>query len=120
MNKNSRLFRKIPPWSLVCQVLKMLRLGTEFPVTFQQSDIALENSVDIAGILQPYYKPKVAEQYLAYTDQKNWITVLRHILAPHGYTIQYKETTRNKAKAIFYTIQRNGNTILTPVQITFE
>ena len=120
MNKNDRLFLEIPPCSLVYQVLKMLGLGTEFPVTFQQSDISLENSVEIAGILQPYYKPKVAEQYLAYTDQKRWITVLRHILAPHGYTIQYRETTRNKKKAVLYTIQRNGNTILAPVQITFE
>jgi hypothetical protein len=119
MSKTDRLFREIPPWTLVCRVLKLLSLPTEFPVTFQQSDISLENSVEIAGILQPYYKPKVAEQYLAYTDQKRWITVLRHLVTPHGYCIQYKETTKNKSKAIVYTIFRDSSVLSTPLEITF-
>jgi hypothetical protein len=120
MSLDSRLLVECPPWSIVCQILTMLRLPTEFPVFFQQSDISLENSVWIAGILQPYYKPKMAEKYLGFTDQKRWITVLKHILAPHCYTITYKETTRDKKKAIIYCIQKNSGILLQPVEIGFE
>lgn len=103
--KNS-LFREIPPWSVVAEVLTLLRLSTQPPFTFQKSAIDLSRSPDAVDLLVPYYLPCKAAQFLEFTDEKRWITILRHIIAPHGYVLISKETTRDKKKIILYTIDR--------------
>lgn len=118
--ENSLLFREIPPLNLVKLILNMLNITTEFPVTFQKKDINLSQTNDAAYILEPYYKPCKAKKYLRDIDDKRWITILRHILQPHGLKMTYQETTRDKKKAILYTIQQNDNYLLKPVEIDFS
>lgn len=84
----------------------MLHLSTEPPFTFTKDLISLEQSAEAVALLEPYYVPCKARQFLDHTDQLRWITILRHILLPNGYVIVKQETTRNKKKTILYTIDR--------------
>jgi hypothetical protein len=119
MSKNNTLFREIPPWDLVKSILILLNIPTEFPVTFQKKDIDLSKSLDAGYMLEPYYKACKAKRYLHDIDETRWITVLRHILQPHGWKMSYQETTRDKKKAILYTIQTNDDILLKPVELSF-
>jgi hypothetical protein len=114
------LFLKIPPWDVVLQVLTLLELPTTFPIVLQRHDISLNNSDEIASLLEPYYKPCKAKQFLTYTDQRRFITILRHILQPYNICIESKETTRQKKKATIYTINKDDTIITEPVQIVFD
>jgi hypothetical protein len=114
------LFREIPPLTLVLQVLSMLGLATEIPFTFQKQDIRLEKSLEIVGLLEPYYIPCKAKQFLEYTPDHRWITILRHILLPHGYIIASQETTRDAKKAIFYTVERAYGLLREAIQMDFS
>jgi len=114
------LFRQIPPWTLVLQVLSMLHLSTEPPFTFQKQDMNLTKTLEIVSLLEPYYIPCKAKQYLEFTTHTRWITILRHILLPHGYVVLIQETTRDKKKAIFYTIERAHSTLLESIQMDFS
>ena len=118
--QSSLIFREIPPWDLVKSILNMLNIPIDFPVTFQKKDINLTQSCDAAYFLEPYYKPCKAKKYLLGIDDKRWITVLRHILQPHGWKIVYQETTRDKKKAILYTIQPIEDILLKPVELDFS
>jgi hypothetical protein len=117
---NCTLFSEIPPWNVVLQVLALLELPTTFPIILQRQDISLENSDEIASILEPYYKPCKAKQFLTYTDQHRFITILRHILKPYNIQIESKETTRQKKKATIYTIKKDDSIIMEPVEIVFD
>lgn len=119
----SSLFRQIPPWSVVAEILHLLKLGTTFPITFTKDLISLEHSEDIAYILSEYYIPCKAKMYLEYTDEKRWLTVIRHMLSPHGWVLVSQETTRGKKKAIFYTIERCAEVdkhLKSPIKIDFS
>jgi hypothetical protein len=121
-NQNS-LFRKIPPWTTVCKVLSTLNISTQFPTTFQQSDIDCTEAIQAVAELEPYYIPCKAIRFLSNTTPKRWITVFRHILAPYGYMLESKETTRNGKKTIFYTVQYNivaQGVLKQPVNIDFS
>jgi hypothetical protein len=121
MSKHTSLvFCEIPPWDLVKSILHMLNISTDFPVTFQKKDIDLTQSCDAAYCLESYYKPCKAKKYLTDIDDKRWITVLRHILQPHKWKIVYQETTRDKKKAILYTIQSVDDILLNPVELDFS
>jgi N-acetyl-anhydromuramyl-L-alanine amidase AmpD len=91
--------------------MTLLNLPIHFPVSFQRSDINLEGSIEAASLLEPYYKPCKAKQYLEHTDEARWVTILRHSLDIYGYEILSQETTRDKKKTIIYTISlRKGAT----------
>jgi len=114
------IFRKPPPYTTVLEVLTLLNVGTEFPCTFVKSDLRSENFIACSGLLEPYYLPCKAKLYLEYTSEVRWITILRHILGVHGYIITSLETTRNKKKAIFYTIERASDNLRTAVAVDFS
>jgi hypothetical protein len=120
LGRMTNLFRQIPPWTLVLQILSKLRISTEFPCTFQKQDIYLNDSIELVGLLEPYYIPCKAKQFLAYTDATRWIVILRHLLQPHGYILVIQETTRNTKKAIFYTIERVKGTLKEAFQMDFS
>ncbi len=107
MEGHTPLFRNIPPWETVLKVLSMVKISTSFPTTFQRQDIQLAESIHAVAELEPYYIPCKAKRFLEYTDESRWITIFRHILLPHGYSVTSKETTRQGKKAIFYTIERS-------------
>jgi len=98
----------------------MLSLSTEPPFTFQKQDMKLDKALEIVSLLEPYYIPCKAKQYLEYTPDTRWITILRHILLPHGYIVTIQETTRDKKKAIFYTIERAYSALLESIQMDFS
>lgn len=100
------LFREIPPWCVVSEVLSLLKLSTEPPFTFQKYAIDCSRSPEAVDLLFPYYIPCKAAHFLEFTDEKRWITILRHILSPHGYVVLSHETTRDKKKTILYTVDR--------------
>jgi hypothetical protein len=114
------LFRETPPYTTVIEVLNLLNIGTEFPCTFLKSDLRSENFIACSGLLEPYYLPCKVKLYLEHTNEVRWITILRHILGVHGYTIKTLETTRNKKKAIFYTIERSSDNLRTAVAVDFS
>lgn len=111
-SKQHPLFRKLPPWTLVLDVCKLLRLPTDFaetpssPVTFTKDDLNMDASEEAVALLYGYYKPCKATQFLDRIDQVIWITVLKHCLLVHGYKISRHETTRLKKKVIQYTIEK--------------
>jgi hypothetical protein len=115
-----KLFRQNPPWHLVINILYLLNIPIDLPCTFFKSDISLVDSSEAAGLLEPYYIPCKAMQFLEYTDERRWITILRHILDPHGWEVVAKETTRGVKKVMFYTIQRNANTVVDTIHVDFS
>ena len=115
-----KLFRKSPPWICVLEVMSLLNISSDFPTTFNKSDLRPEYFSACAGLLEPYYLPCKVSLYLEHTDSSRWITILRHILGVHGFTITSLETTRNKKKAIFYTIQRASGELRTAVSLDFS
>ena len=92
--------------SLVLELCQQLGISTEFPATFQREQLCAAEFVNAAALLEPYYIPCKAKQYLYNTDEHRWVTILKHIFLPHAYVIVSYETTRNKKKTTFYTIQR--------------
>jgi hypothetical protein len=115
-----KLFRKPPPWQCVLEVFSLLHISSDFPTTFQKSDLYSENFINAAGLLEPYYLPCKVKLYLEHTDAVRWITILRHILGVYGFTIKSLETTRNKKKAIFYTVERCSSNLRTAVSVDFS
>jgi hypothetical protein len=107
MEGHNPLFRIIPPWTTVLKVLSMLKISTSFPTTFQRQDIQLSESIHAVAELESYYIPCKAKRFLEHTNETRWITIFRHILLPHGYSVTSKETTRKGKKIIFYTIERS-------------
>ena len=120
MDRHKNLFREIPPWPLIEDVLSMLGLSKHPPFTFQRSEISLEQSIDAVSLLEPYYIPSKARQFLSHTDEKRWITILRHVLEHHGWSVVSKETTRDKKKTIVYSVQRVAAVMATPVEVMFD
>lgn len=120
MERHGNLFRQIPPWALIEEVLDMLGLSRHPPFIFQREEITLVHSIDAVALLEPYYIPSKARQFLSHTDEKRWITILRHIMENHGWSILGKETTRNKKKTIVYSVQRISTVIKAPIEITFD
>lgn len=120
MDRHKNLFREIPPWTIVEDVLSMLGLSKHPPFVFQRSELNLDMSIDAVALLEPYYIPSKATQFLSHTDEKRWITILRHVLEHHGWSVIGKETTRNKKKTIVYSVQRVNTFMATPIEVTFD
>lgn len=120
MERHKNIFRQLPPWSLVLEILDMIGLSKHLPLTFQRDDICLQHSIDAVSLLEAYYVPCKAVQFLSHTDKKRWVTILRHILDCHGWAVVGRETTRDKKKAIIYSIQRVNNTMEESIKISFD
>jgi ATP sulfurylase len=96
-----------------------LGIPIEFPTTIVKGEIVLDNSSHAAYILEPYYIPCKARQFLEYTDQQRWITILRQILNPHGWELIAKESTRSNKKVTHYTIQKDTNFVVDSISVDF-
>lgn len=114
------LFREIPSWQVVLDIFRMLGLGTDFPMSFQRELLKSDEFSGAAAILQPYYIPCKAKQYLEYTDAARWCTILRQLLAPHNYQLSAKETTRQGKKITIYTVERATNQMNQVITIDFS
>lgn len=112
-------FRKQPPWSLVLELFRILKLPNDFPVTFTKHDIKLDDSDEAVFLLHPYYRPSRA-YYLEQMDELKWLTVIRQCLGSHGYLIHRHETTRDGKKATVYTAQQATEMLVKPVTLDFS
>jgi hypothetical protein len=116
----SSIFRCSPPWDTVLQVFQILQLPTEFPTEFQRNQIQTDYSDSAVALLEPYYKPAKAKQYLEYTDEKRWCTILRQILQLHGWTLLSREMTRDRKKLVLYSVEHlSAEALNAPVQVSF-
>ncbi len=115
------VFREIPSWQTVLDICQMLQVPTEFPATIQKSQLNAAEFISAAAIIEPYYIPcKARLLFEGRIDASRWITVLKHMFQPHGYTLISKETTRDKKKTVFYTIERSQGNLKTAVSVDFS
>ena len=115
-----RLFRRVPPWNIVLDIVSMMQIPMEFPCTFEKGAINLEHAAAAAHTLEPYYLPCKVKQFLEHTDERRWITIFRHILHPYGWELVSKEATKLKKKTTLYTIQRSANEVVESIDVNFS
>ena len=102
------LFRKKPSLELVNDILVSLRFtGLNDTRLFTKADISVEVFEESLPQLEPYYLPCKAARFLhrGLLGPQDCITILRHIVRPHGYELATVERTYNGKKQPLYQIQ---------------
>ena len=85
------VFRKIPPLELVEQILKTVGLCsiTDFSV-FNKQQIQLEEFESLLPLLEPYYIPCKAEEYIhSPLTHHRAITIIIQLLKAHSLTLTH-------------------------------
>jgi hypothetical protein len=101
-----KLFRKIPPLEFVEEILRACGfLGIKDLRWFLKEELQLESAEDWLPFLEPYYLPCKVERFLYSFSSDACITVFRHILRPHGYTLVTQERLYKEKKHTMYQIQ---------------
>ena len=108
MSKN-QLFKKIPTLELIISVINCFGLETLTDHrSFSRKDLIKLETVKQINYLKPilerYYLPCKARNYLSDLNEKNVITVLRQILKTRDYTINSREKYMKGDKFIIYNI----------------
>ncbi len=113
-----KMFREQPPVEILTQLLQACGLQHIHDTSwFQKEQINLESFLAVIPLLEPYYIPCKAEEYLHKTiSQNNCITILRQILRTYNISIVSKELTRNHEKTLWYQIQLSKTSPLTQEQ----
>ena len=116
MTSKNQLFKIIPSFELVTEVIKTFGL-TDFNDNrnFSRRDLSILGTVDKIIELKPElekcYLPCKSRTYLNDLNPKNVITVLRQIVRPHGYLVYSREKYIRGDKFIIYQLipseQRN-------------
>jgi len=102
-----KIFKEIPPWNIVSEILTLLKLDTSFPKRFERSQTSASDSEvleQIALTLWPYYTDANAKKYLDSLSELGCMTVLRQILLPHGYVLSSRDTTQKGRHKTVYSI----------------
>ncbi len=107
--KPKKLFRREPPKELVEMVLRScgFRAGLNDLRWFTREELVLQGAEEWLTALEPYYLPCKARRFLhaeALCGTRT-ITILRHILEPHGYCLLAQERTYAGSKQALYQIQ---------------
>lgn len=101
-----RLFRVTPPKELVIEILQHLRLlGLHDLRWFTREELNLDTLDEWLPLLEPYYIPCKARRFLSEMDATRIVTIVRHILQPHGYELHTQERMYKTSKATLYQIQ---------------
>ena len=101
-----KLFRKEPPIEVVTQILHHLGFkGFNDLRWFSRDEILLTMMDDWLPELESYYLPCKAKRFLHSWNENSILTVLRHILHCHDYTLQKDERLYRGAKTMLYQIQ---------------
>ena len=102
-----KLFRVIPPKDFVETILRAAGLlGLHDLRWFSKDELVATTQDDWLPLLYPDYFPCTAKRFL--TDQLDGarlITVMRHILRPHGYDLHVQERLYRDQKQSLYQIQ---------------
>jgi hypothetical protein len=102
-----KLFRVLPPKDLVDSVLRSTGLlGLHDLRWFSKEELKLTGQEEWIPLLYPYYLPCKAKRFLhTMLDNARMITILRHILRPHGYDLHVQERLYRDQKQSLYQIQ---------------
>ena len=102
-----QIFRKLPPIDLCMEIIQAFGLESfNDEKEFTRKNIINNNTVNIINSLVPrlseYYIPCKARSYLLLIDEKNVVTILRHIAKANGYKVVSKEKYHEGDKFINY------------------
>jgi hypothetical protein len=101
----AKLFRETPPLDVVVTMLGALGFtGITDNKMFCGEDLILDTIEAWAPILEPYYLPCKSKRYFQNLDARRIITLLRHILPPHGFRLQTYERHHQGKKRTVYQI----------------
>ena len=104
--KPVKLFRKEPPVEFVTGVLRHLGLlGFHDLRWFSRDELQTATMDEWLSELQAYYLPCKARRFFEAWTDVSLLTVLRHILHVHGYTLQKEERLYKGIKQSLYQIQ---------------
>ena len=106
MGKPIKLFRKEPPREFVEGLLRRMGfLGFGDLRWFSRDEIHTESIEEWLPELEAYYLPCKARRFLHEWTPGSVITVLRHVLHVHDYTLQKEERLYKGSKQMLYQIQ---------------
>lgn len=106
MGKPIKLFRKEPPREFVESLLRRMGfLGFGDLRWFSRDEISLEGMEEWLPELEAYYLPCKAKRFLHDWVEGSVITVMRHVLHVHDYTLQKEERLYKGVKQTLYQIQ---------------
>lgn len=107
MNKKPiKLFRNEPSRDVVEYVLRSVGLlGFHDLRWFSRDEIKLDNLEIWLPEIESYYLPCKAKRFIHNWSSHSIITILRHLLHLHGYTLQKEERLYKGVKQMIYQIQ---------------
>lgn len=106
MGKPVKLFRKEPPREFVEGLLRQLGfIGFGDLRWFSRDEIHMETMDEWLPELEAYYLPCKARRFLYNWSDGSVITVMRHVLHAHDYTLQKEERLYKGVKQTLYQIQ---------------
>jgi hypothetical protein len=104
--KPVKLFRKEPSKEFIGYILReMGLLGFHDLRWFSRDEIKLDRLEDWLPEIESYYLPCKAERFIHTWSDKSIITILRHMLHLHGYTLEKEERLYKNVKQMLYQIQ---------------
>ena len=118
-----KIFREIPPRELLEQWVKAIGMhGLEDRRWFDKTNIFPLILDPLLPLLEPYYYPCKAKQFLSKLDSPFcYITILRQLLHAHGFSLKAQEKTVIGVKGMWYQIQAEFQTQLDSERaITFD
>jgi hypothetical protein len=102
------VFRESPPIELINECLSCIGLsGIDDFSTFSKQTINIQKFEECLPLLEPYYLPCKASDYLYKTPftQNQILTILRQVLKVHGVGLKYFEKTIHNVKTTFYQLE---------------
>jgi len=102
-----KLFRCTPPKEFVESILRNIGLiGLHDLRWFSKDELKVGEQDEWLPQLYPYYLPCKAKRFLHEAlDCSRMVTILRHILRPHGYDLHVQERLYREQKHSLYQIQ---------------
>jgi hypothetical protein len=104
--KPVKLFRKEPPKEVVEQILHHVGLlGFHDLRWFSRDEIKLDTLEVWLPEIESYYLPCKAKRFIHNWTPMSVITILRHLLHAHEYTLEKEERLYKGVKQMIYQIQ---------------
>jgi hypothetical protein len=104
--KPIKLFRKEPPRDFVESILREMGfLGFHDLRWFSKNEIRLDTLDEWLPLLEAYYIPCKAKRFIHTWSDVSPITILRHILHLHNYSLEKEERLYRGEKTMLYQIQ---------------
>ena len=104
--KPIKLFRNEPTRDVVEYVLRSVGLlGFHDLRWFSRDEIKVDNLEIWLPEIESYYLPCKAKRFIHNWSSHSIITILRHLLHLHGYTLQKEERLYKGVKQMIYQIQ---------------